>query len=539
MAIRNSTPVQFIPVGLSDATDQTSSFPGSCQIVSNLIFDRDNRGAVIPRPAVTQESNFSGFTTPGVISVMFEAGTLIYGLIGTARNPGFDEPFCYDTATQTFITVGGVTGANVPATQLTTGNWVPPTMDAMGVFVIVTHPGFSGANAFGWFNVTNPAAPTWNAGNTTVNALPSKPQWVIQFFGRAYFGIANNVYFTDSLALSISAPNFAAVLTLGDKSPSTGVAGLPMGQTAGAVLQSIVIFKQSEVWQVSGDIALTTNPLLLQRIGDNVGCVSPRTIQSTPMGILFIANDGPRMINLSGTIGYLQVRDGVTPDIVNPFATVTNVTRMVGAYANGIYRVNLVGPNTIWDSNYTTQDYWYDFIFQRWNGPHSFSYQCAIGVGNTFYLGADNNSGILIASTVVPSQNTIYQDLATTDILCELVSGAIEGVPMTMSCVVESTIELGGAGMGIPYYISMYDDENNNLAPATIKLYDENPLWGAVKWGQFRWRSAMTNSQVFTIPWNNPVVFKKMIFSVRVSSAKNVSIKSSFFRVQTLGYMNA
>lgn len=538
MSIRNSQPVQFQPVGLSDSIDQSSAFPGSCQIMSNFVFDRENRGAVIARPGVTSVSIFTGFNLPGVISVMFDAGTLIYGMVGSQRNPGFDEPFCYDTVAQAFITVSGVTSANVPVTQLLTGDWVPPTMAAVGIFVVVTHPGFNGANFFGNFNVSNPAAPVWSAGNTTTNPLPSVPLWVSSFFGRAWFGILNNVYFTDALALSISGPNFAAVLTIDDRSNTTGASGLPMSQTSGAVLQSLLVFKQSSVWQISGDITLTNTPLSLNRVVDNVGCISPRTIQSTPMGVLFIANDGPRVVGLNGSVNYLQVRSGVTPDIVAPFATATNPSRMVGCYSNGVYRVCLDGPNSIWDSTYTSQDYWYDFIFQRWTGPHTFDYHCAVGVSNTFYITSNALPANLITSSITSNSSTVYQDLGG-DMLCELVSGAIEGQPMTMSAVVESTIELSGAGVGVVYYISMYDDQNNNLSPATIKLYEINPLWGFVKWGQFRWRSSIPNSQVFTIPWVNPVVFKKMIMSIRVTAATNVSIKNSFFRVQTLGYTNA
>src|SRR6267154_78268 len=538
MPIRNSTPVQFIPVGLTDAVDQSASFPGACQVLSNLVFDRENRGEVIPRAGVLQVNTFLSFLNPGVISVMFSVGTIIYGMIATNRNPGFDEPFVYDTVANAFITVSNVTPTNVPVTQATTGDWVPPTMDASGIYIVVTHPGFNLTNFFGWFDVTNPAAPVWNAGNTTVNALPTKPQWVAQFFGRFYFGLGNTVVFTDELLLSISNTNFAGALTIGDQSTTTGAVGLPMNQTTGGVLQSLLVFKQASIWQIFGDIALTNNPLSLSKIVANVGCVAPRTIQSTPMGVLFIANDGPRMINLGGGVTYLQVRQGVTPDIVELFSTATNQSRTVGAYSNGIYRVCLDGNITSWDSSFTNQDYWYDFIYQRWNGPHTFDYHCAVGVLQTFFIASNSMPGILFQSNVSNHPSAVYQDNGV-DILSELVSTAIEGAPMTMSCVIESTIELRGAGIGIVYYISMYDDQNNNLSPATIKLDEINPLWGSVKWGQFTWRSAVINGQVFTIPWINPVVFKKMVFAVRVTSALNVSIKAAFFRLQTLGYTNA
>lgn len=536
MPIRDSSVMPLLPVGLSDSVDQTSAFPGACQIMQNLVFDRKNRGAVIARPGVESETTFSGFTTPTTVSVAFTVGTLIYGMVGSALTPGYDQPFCYDTVAGAFIAVSGVTAMNVPTTQSNSGDWTPPTMDAVGIYVVVTHPGFSGGNKIGWFDVSNPAAPAWNAGNTTTNALPSAPIWVRQFFGRAYFGIKNAVYFTDILTLAISNTNFAAVLTLGDQSYTTGAAGLPMSQTSGAILQSLVVFKANSIWQISGDIA--TSDLSLGQLMTNVGCLSPRTAQSTPMGILFIANDGPRVIALSGVVQYLQVRNAMEPDIVAPFATATHPSRTVGCYSNGIYRVCLDGSNSIWDTAYTSQDYWYDFIFQRWTGPHTFDYHCAVGVGTTFYIASNSVNGTLFTSEVVPNSASVYQDNAA-DIMCELTSTAIEGAPMTMSAVIESTIELGGAGIGVVYYISMYDDRNNNLSPATIRLSEINPLWGTVKWGQFVWRSSVQNSHVFTVPWVNPVVFKKMILCVRVMAAENVSIKATLFRVQTLGYTNA
>lgn len=538
MAIRDAVPMGFQPVGLSDAVDQSSSFPGSCQIIKNQIFDRVNRGSIVPRPAVTVESSFTALTLPGVISVMFVSGTLIYGLVASNKNPGKDEPFCYDTAADAFIPVTGVTSANVPTSPPITGNWIPPTMAAVGVYVVVTHQGFTSTNMFGWFNVNNPAAPTWNAGNTTVNLLPSKPLWVFEFFGRAYFGIDNAVFFTDSLLLSISNANFAAVLTLGDKSISTGVGGLPMSQTSGAVLQSIIVFKSASIWQISGDITLTTNPLSLNRISTDVGCIAPRTIQNTPLGCVFIGTDAPRIIGLNGAVSYLNVRANTTPDIVAPFSTATYPSRMVGSYSNSIYRVNVDGPNTLWDTKFTSQDYWYDMIFNRWNGPHTFNYHCAVSIGEVFYLGSNTNPGILYKSESVPTKTSTYTELGG-DITCELISSAIEGKSMAMSCVIESTIELGGAGDGVTYYISIYDDNNNALSPATIKLYEINPLWGEVKWGQFKWRSTIISNQVFTIPWVNPVVFKKMILSVRMTAAENVSIQNAWFRVQSLGYTNA
>src|SRR5271157_1573502 len=86
--------------------------------------------------------------------------------IGVTAIAGFDEPFCYNLVTKSFVTVTGITAANVPITQPTVGDWTPPTMDVTGVDLVVTHPGFDGStNFFGWFDITNLQVPIWNAGN--------------------------------------------------------------------------------------------------------------------------------------------------------------------------------------------------------------------------------------------------------------------------------------------------------------------------------------------------------------------------------------
>lgn len=538
MAIRNSTPVSFLPLGLSDAIDQSSAFPGACQLLQNLIFDRRNRGATIPKPGTESVTTFPGFNAPGIVSVAMTVGTLIYGLIESDLYPGFDEPFCYNTETDAFISISGTTGANLPATQATTGEWTPPTADVVGIYLVITHPGFSGANYFGWINISNPASPAWSGGNTTTNALPSIPLWVVQFFGRAYFGLGNKVYFTDSLSLAISNPNFAAVLTVDDTSDILGACGLPVANTTGGILQSIVLFKQNSIHQISGDIALTNLPLSLNKLASNVGCVMPRTIQSTPIGIIFISTDGPRIVTASSEVVYLKSGDAVSPDIVYPFTNATYPSRACAVYNNGIYRVCFDGAFSVWDSSYTSGDYWFDLIFGRWNGPHTFPYHCATAVNGVFYLMSNIYPGVMFTSTAIPSSTSVYEDSGMA-YNCGLVSTAIAGAAMTMSAIPESTIELCGSAIGVSYYISIYDDQNNPLSPATISLSNVNPLWGANRWAMFSWRSSIPTSHTYTIPWVNVAVTKKVILSVVVAAAENVSIKEAMFRFQILGYTNS
>lgn len=166
MTLRNAKPLRFSPAGLSDSLAEEDAFPGACAVLTNLIPDPSTKNVWTPRPASILATNFTGFTTPTGVSVFKVVGTLVYGMVSSAHFAGKDEPFVYNLATSSFVTVTGQTSGNCPTTQATTGEWTPPTIDVMGTFVVVTHPGFDGVTNFiGWFDATNPAAPVWHAGN--------------------------------------------------------------------------------------------------------------------------------------------------------------------------------------------------------------------------------------------------------------------------------------------------------------------------------------------------------------------------------------
>lgn len=169
-------PFTYRPQGLWDALDGEQAPPGVAFNLQNLMHDITTKGIWQPRPSVTTLTTFSSFSTPSVISAMLNVGTRVYGLVATAQNMGFDEPFCFDTATLGFVAVSGVTSSNVPATQATTGPWTPPTMDTVGGRILVTHPGFSGSKKFGWFDISGFSSATITGdtnSNTTINNLSS------------------------------------------------------------------------------------------------------------------------------------------------------------------------------------------------------------------------------------------------------------------------------------------------------------------------------------------------------------------------------
>lgn len=157
MSAPREKPLRFIPRTVSDTVDGDNSPFGAMMNLSNLIWAPDTPGVLECRPANQKLSSFAGFTTPGVVSVAFQVGTIIYGMIGSASPAGKDTPFAYNVAAASFLTVTGITSANTPTTQATSGDWTPPTMDIVGSRIAVTHPGFNfaGGFAFGYFDLSS------------------------------------------------------------------------------------------------------------------------------------------------------------------------------------------------------------------------------------------------------------------------------------------------------------------------------------------------------------------------------------------------
>lgn len=156
MSTLSGQPVPFMIRGTYDAMDGAAAPDGACNIIQNLIHDISTPRVWLPRAAAIQKTSFGGFSSPGAVTAAFAVGTRIYGLVTTARNAGKDEPFVFDTLTNTFVSVQNVTAANTPTSQPTTGDWTPPMMDIVGSRVLVAHPGFNygGGFAFGWFDIS-------------------------------------------------------------------------------------------------------------------------------------------------------------------------------------------------------------------------------------------------------------------------------------------------------------------------------------------------------------------------------------------------
>lgn len=523
----------------------------------NLIPDPTTPNLWQCRPAATKRVDFTrtggqfnasqfstafatGFLQPiGLISTYIIVGDFAFGLIATARNAGKDEPFCINLLTNQAVTVSGITNANTPLSPAATGAWTPPTMAAIGPKLMVTHPGFNTAGGIfvGQFDISNPAAPAWSAGNmgglVTFTVAPSA---VAQFNNRAWY--VHNVaaqpalIFSDPLA-PLNATNANQVLTFGDNVPLTALGGLPLNNQLGGVIQSLIVFKGvKNVYQITGDAA--TNNLAQNALNIATGTLAPNALCTTPKGLAFIAPDGLRVIDFNA-----RVSDpiGISGSGVNaPFIFTFIPSRMAAGCNGSIYRVSLQNGAI---AGQPAQEYWYDFTRQIWHGPHSFPAALYQPYQGTFLVAGYGVSGAL------------WQ----TDVQQSLTSGFVEnGVQLTYTwatpklpdlddmvnhAMTESTLDLGLASGVPPVVVIAQDGTGAVLDTVSVSAPTTGTIWGAFTWGQALWGGASAALAAKQLPWHFPLVFEKLQIQVNGQSAQNVRIGTLHLRYQKLRYQTS
>lgn len=533
MAIRNAYPVPFVPEGITDAGDMDNSFPGACSSLQNLMFDPSNSKSVVGRPGVGLPiTEFAGFTSPTFVSLQGVIGTYVFGMVSTGRTAGYDEPFCYDLINNVFVTISGVTSSNVPASLPTSGAWTPPAMAVIGTKIVITHTGFSGtgSNFFGVIDISTPSTPAWSANNVGTYALTAVPSFVANFNNRAYFVIKNQLWYTDVLN-PLNATNANQALTLGDNTTITALDGLPITTTSAGVLGALIVFKPSQIWQVTGDATTLAQNFMSLSIGTS----APRSVSHTRDGTIFMGPDGHYLVNLYGLILPLAAGQAQFQDLRIPFTNATTPSRVASAYCGLVYRTSL---KTTLYSIAVNYDYWFDTRKMRWCGPHTFPYDCASAWGeNTILSGSQYGAKLFLSSVNDTQADITYSDNGVTEVF-ELVSAALPSQRhMQVKQVVETMGELNSKSSNT-FAITIYNESNAILATAQVKTLANTGTWGASFWGSFNWESQIRVEPPYSIDWNQPAVFNKMYFSVSSSSGVDVSIGPFFFRYQDTGYLS-
>jgi len=553
---RNSVPLPWYPKGCSDTLDSSQTFPGAMSALSNLIPDPSSPDLWQCRPASVQIGDITTqLLGAGFVSTFKVVGSYVYGLVNVAN---FDQPFCFNLLNKTFVPVTGVTVNNVPASPAATGPWVPPTMDVVGSKLMVTHPGF-GATAYfiGWFDLTNPGAPIWNAGNTTGQiqfSLP--PTFVAQFNGRAYY-IVNlpqqpALVFSDPLNPT-QITNATQVLTFGDNVFLTALGGLRLYNQAGGIIQGLIVFKGvNNMYQVTGDSALGT--LAVNALNVATGTLSPLGIAPTKAGLAFISPDGMRVIDFMGNVSDPIGNDG--NGITLPFIYSSQPSRIVMAASGDVVRIStptayqppifLPGPFS-YEFDYEfqkatpfpstgTQEWWYDIPRKIWSGPHTFPASLIQPYQNTFIMTPVGVMGSLWQSD--PVQNTLSLFVENGVAMAWAYQTAFLPNTRKMNNVAMSYATLDMAlSASVPATVASVDPNGVIFDGVTVTTPGSATIWGAFTWGSALWGAAQSALLPRQLQWHLPVVFAKMAISATGQSGSAIKIGALFMRYKLLRYL--
>lgn len=542
MPLRNGEPFNYKAHSCTDTLDAALTDPKGAMIaLTNLIADPSTKDLWQCRPAWTLLTDFSTFNTPGFISCYYVYGNLVFGLIASAKNPGFDEPFCFNLTTNAFVAITGATSGNVPTSPPATGNWQPPIMDLIGTKLIVTHPGFpNGTNYFGWFDISTPTAPTWSAGNTGGTPLPSAPISVANFGGRAYY-LCNPTngqpaaFFSDVL-VPLNLTNANQILTFGDNTPLTGAGKLQLSNVLGGVIQALIIFKGANgLWQITGDAA--TNNLSADLLPTNTGSVAPLSFANTPKGLVFMDTDGFRLCDFQGNVSDPMGTDG--SGICVPFINAVVPSRVVAACNGKVLRASVQNGIAPGQAN---QEWWFDIARKVWFGPHTIAASLIEPWVGTF-----------IATPVgVPAK------LYRTDYLQSAASTFVElGVQMSYSyqtallpdqghmkeiSVNETYVDMAFPAAGGAVNVNALDEFNSVLDSVNVNSTGNAIIysnWGTFVWGTNVWGFTGTGTPLMPVPvsWHQPLVFSRASFQVNGNSGPGFKIGSLHLRYQELSYM--
>jgi len=562
VSLRHAAPIAFHPRGISDTLDGSTAFNGAMAALANLIPDPSTRNLWQCRPAATLVTNFvvtggpfspgfssgflvSSFPTPlGAVSCALIVGDVLYGMVD-AGGVGLDYPFAYNLRTNLIVPVSGITGGNRPATQPSAGAWTPPIMDVVGTQVLVAHPGFNGTGGvwFGWFDISNPAAVTWNggdlggAGGVTFASLATPPTSVANFNQRAYWMVNPKsgttppaTIFSDVLAPR-TVTNANQILTYDDATPLSALGKLPLSNQLGGIIQALIVFKGvSNMYQVTGDAALSN--LARNALNVATGTFAPLSIAPTPKGLAFIAPDGLRFVDFSANVSDPIGTDGMGKTL--PFLYAITPSR-ISAAANGtVYRVSVDDGSRIGSA---PVEYWFDFSRGGiWSGPHTFPASIIKPYQNTFIVAPRGVAGSLWRSDYLQSATSTFVENTAPLSFNYQTAMLPDTDQMSENSMIETTIYLGMAAGGT-YLVQALDQNQSVLQSASVSNPASPVIWGSFTWGQALWGGASSALFPQRIPWPKPVVFRRMSLNVTGPSSQQLRVGTLHMRYEKLGYL--
>ncbi len=555
MTLRRTQPYPFSPAGVSDALDGSNVMKGAMTALQNLIPYPGTKNLWGCRPAAISIADYatitggpfsSGFSSgfqsfiagAGFISCFKVIGNVVYGLIASSIFAGRDYPFAFNLVTLTNVGVTGATAANTPTSPSSSGDWTPPTMDLIGVRLVVTHPGFSGAGNvyFGYFDISDPLNPVWHGANTGgAIVLTTVPTAVKQFGQRAYFAI-NPPTGQPSLVASdvlnaLVVTNAGQVLTFGDNEQLTALGGLPLDNQLGGVIQALIVFKGvSNIFQVTGDFALTSG-WSINSLNAATGTLSPSAVCSTPLGLAFISPEGLRIIDMNAHVSppIGDAGNGVT----SAFIYALEPSRTCATANANVIRISVKNGAAV---GTPVQEYWYHINRQCWSGPHTFPASCIQPYKNTFIEAASGVDSILFQSDAAQTNTSTFVENGTQMTLVWQPAMFPDTQQMCENNILESTINMALAA-SISIGVSALDQNGVVLDTVVLMTTGSATQWGQFTWGQAPWLGGANALYPQEIQWSAPLVFRRLTYLVTGDCASGFLIGDMFLRYEQLGYL--
>ncbi len=554
MTLRRTQPYPFSPAGVSDALDSSNVMKGAMTALQNLIPFPGTKNLWGCRPAAVNIADYSliggpfssGFSSgfqfaipgAGFISCFKVIGNVVYGLIASSTFPNHDYPFAFNLVTMTNVGVTGATAANTPVSPASTGDWTPPTMDLIGVRLVVTHPGFTGAGGvfFGYFDISDPLNPVWHGANTSgAVVLTVVPTAVHQFGQRAYFAI-NPPTGQPSLVASdvlnaLTVTNAGQVLTFGDNEQLSALGGLPLDNQLGGVIQALIVFKGvSNIFQVTGDFALTTG-WSINSLNAATGTLSPSAVCSTPLGLAFISPEGLRIIDMNAHVSppIGDAGNGVT----SAFIYALEPSRTCATANANVIRISVKNGGV---AGTPTQEYWYHINRQCWSGPHTFPASCIQPYKNTFIEAAFGVDHILFQSDAAQTSTSTYVENGNQMTFAWQTAMLPDAQQMCENNILESTINMALAA-NVSIGVSALDQNGTVLDSVAITPSGASTVWGNFQWGQAQWLGAANALYPQELQWSAPLVFRRLALLATGDCASGILIGDMFLRYEQLGYL--
>jgi hypothetical protein len=520
--------------------------PTGMASLSNWVPAPDSPNQWVPRPAFVP---FSASTTQ-FVSGQIIVGNVLYGMRASVTYVGYDEPFAFNLLSNAYVSISGFSSSsNLPSSVPSTGTWTPPHLEVVGIYIVVTHVGFSGsgANFFGAINITNPSAPVWSAQNTSTNGLPSVPVWVTNFMQRAYFfcnptGDQPATLATDVLSpLTRSSTVATFILTFGDLVPLLCGGTYSLVQTQGPTISAFYIFKASadQIYQVTGDFAAgaavgSSGTITLTELNVSTGTFAPNTVVQTPQGLAFMAPDGLRIIDESGQVDDPIGYGGV--GITQPFVNAVIPSRMSAACDAVTVRINtqnsvpLGSPQQEWD---------YDMVREAWYGPHTFpiSLISYFSEEQTYIATPTPTiSGQIWSGGLIPNSSSAYTENGAAYI-CTYQSALFPERTGIFELTSFKTVLYEGYGAGTNVYSVSVADENGNLLSFAQLSSTSTPVtWGGFTWGSGQSLGATSQISGHEVPWPEPFAFDRLSATVTVTAAAGLRIGSFLLAAKETGY---